>query len=95
MNGGERNNITLESIATILGSTFLLNLTLLFLWFFPVLFAPDWMYRMNVRWFAISRHEFDLVNYVGIAFLKIINIVFFLFPYLSIKLLLRRKKGQG
>jgi len=40
----------------------------------------------------VSRHDYDLMSYFGIAFIKIINILFFLFPYLSIRLLLRRNK---
>jgi hypothetical protein len=88
----QRNYITLEALAAILGCTFLFNLAILLLWFCIILFLPEWFYRINENWFAISRHELDLINYCGIAFLKIINIVFFLLPYLSIKLLLRKNK---
>ncbi|MGA7827041.1 MAG: DUF6868 family protein [Geobacteraceae bacterium] len=93
MNTVQGKNITLENLATILGGVFLFNLALLFLWALVFIAAHDWMYGMNSRWFDISRHEFDLLNYGLIGFLKIINIAFFLFPYLSIKLLLRRKAG--
>jgi hypothetical protein len=91
MNTVQGNNITLENLATILGAAVLFNLALLLLWSLVFITAHDWMYDMNVRWFIIDRHEFDLLNYWLIGFLKIINITFFLFPYLSIKLLLRRK----
>ena len=91
MNTVQGNNITLENLATILGGAFLFNLALLLLWSLVFITAHDWMYVMNARWFNIDRHEFDLLNYGLIGFLKIINIAFFLFPYLSIKLLLRRK----
>jgi hypothetical protein len=93
MNTVQRNNITLENLATILGGAFLFNLALLLLWSLVFITAHDWMYDMNARWFNIDRHEFDLLNYGLIGFLKLINIAFFLFPYLSIKLLLRRKAG--
>ncbi|MRR58861.1 MAG: hypothetical protein EG824_11710 [Deltaproteobacteria bacterium] len=93
MNSVQGNNITLENLATILGGAFLFNLALLLLWSLAFITAHDWMYGMNTRWFNIGRHEFDLLNYGLIGFLKIINIAFFLFPYLSIKLLLRRKAG--
>ena len=92
MNEGQRNNITIEALATVLGGSFLINFALLLLWFCIFLFLPEWFYRINENWFAISRHEFDLINYTGIAFLKIVNIVFFLCPYLSIKLWLRKNK---
>jgi len=83
--------MTLENLATILGGAVLFNLALLLLWSLVFITAHDWMYDMNTRWFIIDRHEFDLLNYGLIGFLKIINIAFFLFPYLSIKLLLRKK----
>ncbi len=92
MDDDKRNRITLEALAAILGGTFLFNLAILIVWFCFILFVPDWLYRVNNNWFAISRHEFDVINYCGIAFLKLINIALFLCPYLSIKLLLRKKK---
>jgi hypothetical protein len=91
MNTDQGKNITLENLATIVGGVFLYNLALQLLWALIFIFAHDWMYGMNSRWFDIGRHEFDMLNYGLIGFLKIINIAFFLFPYLSIKLLLRRK----
>ncbi len=92
MNIGQRNNITLEAVAAILGGSFLINYAILLLWFLIILFAPDSMYSLNIRWFAIDRHEIDLINYGGIAFLKIMNILLFLCPYLSIKLWLRKNR---
>ena len=47
---------------------------------------------MNTKWFNIGRHDFDLINYCGIGFVKISILLFFLFPYLSIRLTLRKKK---
>ncbi|MDD5284229.1 MAG: hypothetical protein PHD54_00080 [Desulfuromonadaceae bacterium] len=91
MNDGEQNSITLESLATILGGSFLISYALLILWFLILQLAPDLFYRLSTKWFAIGRNDFDLVNYGGMAFLKIISLVFFLSPYLSIKLLLRKK----
>ena len=92
MDNEQPNYITVESLATILGGAFLFNLAILLLWFGCILFAPEWFYKINANWFNIGRHEFDVINYCGIGFLKIINIVFFLFPYLSIKFVLRKKK---
>ena len=91
MNGEKRDGITLKELATILGGTFLFNYTILILWFLLVLMSPEWLYGLSARWFPITRHEFELVNYCGIAFLKVINIAFFLCPYLTLKLMLRRK----
>jgi hypothetical protein len=47
MNEEQRNNITLETLATILGGSFLFNLVILLLWFTIMLFAPAWYYTIN------------------------------------------------
>ena len=94
MNDGQRNALTLETLGTILGSSFLISYAVLLLWFLVSLFAPDCLYGLNTKWFALSRHEFDVVNYGGMAFLKIINLVFFLSPYLAIKLWLRKRRTE-
>ena len=92
MNDEQGNNITLEALASILGGSFLISYAVLLLWFLFFLFAPDCLYVLNTKWFAISRSEFDLINYGGMAFLKIINLVFFLCPFLAIKLFLWKKR---
>ena len=94
MNDGERNNFTLEALATILGGSFLISYAILLVWFLVFLFAPDCVDGLNTKWFGISRHEFDVINYGGMAFLKIINLVFFLSPFLAIKLLLWKKRTR-
>ena len=92
MDNGQRHNITLEALAAVLGGSFLINYAILLLWFLIVLFAPDFIYSITTQWLAVERHEVDLINYSGMAFLKIINLAFFLCPYLSIKLWLRRNR---
>ena len=94
MNDGQRNTLTLEALATILGGSFLISYAVLLLWFLVFLFAPDCLYGLNTKWFAINRHEFDVINYCGMAFMKITNLVFFLCPYLSIKLWLRKRRTE-
>jgi hypothetical protein len=92
MDNGERNVLFLETLAGILIRSFLFGWGLLLVWFLFYLFLPDWLYEMNTRWFNIGRHEFDLINYCGIGLVKITVLLFLLFPYLSIRLILRKKK---
>jgi Na+/alanine symporter len=93
MNEGQGHNITMESLATVLGGAFLINVAIVLLWFCLTALMPDVFYKMVENWgFAVSRHEFDLVNYAGMALMKILNLVFFLSPYLAIKLWLRRRR---
>jgi hypothetical protein len=88
----ERSNVIFQTLASILIRCFFLGLALTLFWFLLYLAAPEWIFEMNAKWFAIQKQDFALVNYYGIAFLKICNILFFLFPYLAIKWTFRRKK---
>jgi hypothetical protein len=92
MENRERNDLLLETLAGILIRSFLFGAALLLLWFVFYLFLPGWTYEMNTKWFNISRQEFELINYCGIGLVKITLLLFFLFPYLSIRLVLRKKK---
>ncbi len=92
MDNKERNDLFLETLGRILIRSFFWGVALLLLWFISYLFLPDWTYEMNTKWFNIGRHEFDLINYCGIGLVKITLLLFFLFPYLSIRLIPRKKK---
>lgn len=83
----------LESLAAILIRSFFLAVALLLVWFFfYVLGGGEWSYTMNSPWSSLTRHDYDLLNYCAMAFVKMCAILFFLFPYLSIRLVLREKK---
>ena len=91
----ERNDIFLQTLATILIRSFLFGLAFLLLWFLLYLIAPGWMFETNAKWFNIGRHDFDLINYFGMGFMKISILLFFVFPYLAIRSMLRRKERKS
>jgi hypothetical protein len=91
MEDNEYNNVFLQTLAAILIRSFLIGLAFLLLWFFLYLIAPGWMFEMNAKWFDIGKRDFDLINYYGIGFVKISILLFFFFPYLAIRSMLRRK----
>jgi hypothetical protein len=47
-------------------------------------FAPDWLYRMQSRWFPLPRETFDAVIYWFLGLFKVVFIVFNLVPYLAL-----------
>jgi hypothetical protein len=57
-------------------------------WFLMFLSARNWIYRMHTRWFKISEEQFDSIHYAGMATFKIATWVFFIIPYLAIKVAL-------
>jgi len=95
MQNNERNDIFLQTLATILIRSFLFGLAFLLLWFFLYLIVPSWMFEMNARWFNVGKRDFDLINYFGMGFVKISILLFFFFPYLAIRSILRRRRGES
>ncbi len=53
-------------------------------WAVICVFAPDWVYRMQSRWFAIPREAYDIGIYAFLGVFKIVFIVFNLVPYLAL-----------
>lgn len=93
MNKDEQNNL-LHRLADVFLRCVFLCFALLLSWFVFYLVAAGWAFSIHSRWFELTRHDFDLMNYYGMALIKICAIMFFLFPYVSIKLVLR-KKGRN
>lgn len=93
MQDAQRNDIFLQMLATILLRSFLIGLAFLLLWFLLYLIAPGWMFEMNAKWFNIDKRDFDLINYFGMGFVKVVILLFFFFPYLAMKSMLRKKTG--
>src|SRR5512137_1228036 len=77
----------LDVIAGILLRCFLGGMVLLTVWFAWFVFAGDWIYRVHSQWFQVSRQAFDTIHYAGMAVTKIVNILFFLLPWIAIKLM--------
>lgn len=92
MDSRECNDIFFETLAKILIRSFLLGLAFLLIWFLFYLIGTSWMYEINAKWFDIGKRDFHLINYYGMGFVKLSILVGFLFPYLSIRLILRKKK---
>ncbi len=87
-----KQNNSLDTVAGVLLRCFILSFCLMLLWFVFFLFGSDWAYTIHSRWFEIDRHSFDMMNYHWMGTVKIISFLFFLLPFISIKLILRKKK---
>ena len=46
--------------------------------------APDWVYRMQSKWFPISREAFNIVIYSFVGLFKIFVLVFNVVPYVAL-----------
>lgn len=82
----------LDLTAQVLIRCFVGGFMLLLIWSGAVILAPDWLYAINSRWFSITREQFVLVNYCGIAATKLFVYLVFLIPYICLRLVLRRNR---
>jgi hypothetical protein len=55
-----------------------------------ILIAGDSIYRINGNLFGLSKHELELIIYECIVLMKVIVLMFFLIPWLAIRLVLRK-----
>ncbi len=85
----ESNNLgeLLDTAAKILIRCFFLGIVILLYWGGIIIFAGDFVFSVHSVIFPISSQQFYAINYAGIAFTKVCVFLFFLLPYIAIKLL--------
>ncbi|MEQ8205278.1 MAG: hypothetical protein RIA65_03810 [Woeseia sp.] len=76
----------IETLRAVLGWTALINMAVMLVWFLFFVFAHDFMHRLHGRWFDIPRQQFDSIHYAGMALFKFGNILFFIAPYLALRI---------
>ncbi len=81
---------TLNTIRQILGWCILIGFFFVLVWFAAFVGARDLIVRQGA-WFGLTPHECALMAYGGIGLAKILVIVFFLTPFLAIRLACRRR----
>lgn len=91
MTKDELNNL-LDTVAGVCLRCFVLAICLMLLWFVFLLVGRDWVYSIHSRCFEIDRYNFNIMCYHWMGITKIASFLFFLLPFISIKLILRKKK---
>ena len=79
----------LEVVAKILLRCWIFGFVLLFIWLGA--FMSGAVHKLHGPLMGLSEHELDVIHYCGIALLKLCVIVFFFFPWLAIRLVLRKR----
>lgn len=85
------SNECLKRTGQVLGRSAVLGFIFLALWALIFLVARD-LIEAQGRWFGLSAHEISLIHYCGMGLVKGFILVFFVFPYVAIRLVLRRNK---
>jgi hypothetical protein len=89
MNNPKQTHVALDAVEKVLLRSTVLGFLLILVWCGLSMLAPVPVHG-QAKWFGLTPHEIDLIHYCGIAFVKMCVLIFFLFPYVSIRLLLRR-----
>ncbi len=84
-------NALLEAVSKVLLRSAILGFLLILVWFGGFTVARE-VIHSQAKWFGLTPHETDLIQYCGIALVKMWVLVFFVFPYVSIRLVLRQRK---
>ena len=62
----------------------IINGALLVLWTIVCIFAPDFVYRMQSRWFPLPRETFNVAIYSFLGLFKIGFLAFNVVPYVAL-----------
>jgi hypothetical protein len=82
----------LGTLAQILLRCWLISFVLAMFSFVVFTLAGDIIDEMHGKMFGLSSHELDLIIYCGLGLFKLFVFIFFLIPWLAIRLVLRKEK---
>ena len=81
-----------DTLNKVLLRCWILGFVLLFVWLGA--FLSGAVHKLHGPLMGLSKNELDMIHYCGMAFLKLLVLVFFFIPWLSIKLVLRNGSGE-
>jgi hypothetical protein len=81
-----------DTLAKVLLHCGVFGYLLLLLTFGFYMLAGEALYRLNGM-FGLSKHELDLIIYGCIVLIKLVVLLFFLIPWLAIRLVLRKARA--
>ena len=77
--------MTVEVLRSFFGWMAVCNIALLCVMTFGILFCRNMIYNLNCRWFDMPKEAVNAVLYAVIAWYKLVNIAFFVMPYLVLR----------
>jgi hypothetical protein len=80
----------LNVAAKILLRCWIFGFLLLMVWIGMFMLASQVIYGLHGGMFGLSPHDLNVIHYSGTAFLKLVVICFFFFPWLAIRLVSTR-----
>ena len=72
--------MTIETTKTLLLWSSIINVGIMFLWFFLIISIHDTIYRIHSKFFKFSKETFDIIHYSGMGIFKLFVFVFNVVP---------------
>ncbi len=91
MSEATKTDETLRTIASVLGWCLVFTVGMMLLWFVFLVCASDFIHRVHSYFFDITKNQMAVIHYAGIMFFKMSACLLFLFPYLGLKIVLRKR----
>jgi len=94
-NAGDIDEI-LQVTGQVLLRCLIIGISVLLLWWVALLFAGDLAYKIHSSAVvSVSREQFDVIHYTGLLMTKAVISILFFFPYIAIRLVLRKRGLNG
>ena len=79
-----RSIMDIQKLKTFFMWCTIMNGALLLLWTIMCVFAMDWVYRTQCRWFPMPKESFTVVMYSFLGLFKIFVLTFNAIPYVAL-----------
>ena len=86
-------NEKLDVLSQVLIRCVVMGVAVLLIWWAGLAFMGDLVYEMHSKLVPISRQQFDVIHYAGMLTTKAVVSLLFLFPYVAIRLVLKKRTG--
>lgn len=93
MRDSNNANEMLEMTGQVLIRCFAMGLLVLLFWLGALTLGGDLAYSIHAKIVPISREQFYFINYAGGLMTKATVFVLFLFPYIAIRLVLKKRRS--
>jgi len=85
----------LEVISQILVGCTVMGICALLIWWGALGLLGDFAYSIHSRMAPMTRQEFDLIHYIGMLMTKAGVSLLFFFPYVAVRLVIRKRRKQS
>jgi hypothetical protein len=85
----------LDVVAMVLIRCTVMGVIVLLIWWGALALMGDVVYRAHAALHPITREQFDVIHYVGILGTKAAVSLLFFFPYIAIRLVLKKRRQQS